>query len=240
MQENNNQQDDKKIKEVKPDEVIEKQVEKSKIEQAPKQKKYYALYLSNIVAVPGISLTCDINNDIEVQGMKEAFNRGEQIVAVASKSPADDVKVENFYDIGCLCAIKRVINQGDGIKLMVVGDGRIKINKISTDKTFSVEGVLIDEQNEFSQRAFELMENTKSVLLKLANERILPPSLRANLFDSELNPSEFADSLIHLLSKDDVSVQAKLFVELDVEKRLGEIYRIAQDFVQRIELRREI
>ena len=236
MQENNNQQDDKKIKEVKPDEVIEIQEK----EQTPKQKKFFALYLSNIVAVPGISLTCEINNDIEVQGMKEAFNRGEQIVAVASKIQADEIKIENLYDIGCLCAIKRVINQGDGIKLMVVGDGRIKIKKVTNDKTFYVEGDLIEEQNEFSQRSFELMENIKSVLLKLANERILPPSLRANLFDSELNPSEFADSLIHLLSKDDVSVQSKLFVELDVEKRLNEIYRIAQDFVQRIELRREI
>ena len=204
-------------------------------------KKYYALYLSNIVGVPGVNLTCDVQNEREAYSIKRAFDAGTPIVLVASKkTDGSDVQIEDFYDIGCLAFIKKVSNQADTLKVMVTGERRVKITKFENATSLTVEVDEVAELNTDSAYTLSLVNDIKSTLAKLANERILPVSLRSSLFNVELTPSEFADSLVHLLAKNDVAQQGELLNELDVEKRLEMLLGMAKKFIQELEIRKEI
>lgn len=203
-------------------------------------KRYNALYLSNIVPVPGVNITCDINNDLETNSMRESFDKGEQIVIVASRDNSAEVKLSELCPIACLCTIKRLTNNGSDVRIMVTGVNRVRIGNFLKTPSLSVEGVVAKELNNSTELTFQAIHHIKSILSDLVRERMLPPTIKMNLLDSDLNPSEFADALVHLLAPDDAKMQNEFLQELDVEKRLHALLELTRKFEQKIELRREI
>ncbi len=203
-------------------------------------KRYNALYLSNIVPVPGVNITCDINNDLETSSMRESFDKGEQIVIVASRDNAAEIKLSEICPIGCLCTIKRLTNNGADVRIMVTGVDRVSVGNFLKTPSLSVEGVVAQEINNSTELTFQTLDNIKGILGDLVRERMLPPTIKMNLLDADLNPSEFADALVHLLAPDDAMTQNEFLQELDVEVRLHRLLELTRKFEQKIELRREI
>ncbi len=203
-------------------------------------KFYNALYLSNIVPVPGVSLTCDINNSLEADSMREAFDKGEKIVIVASREHATEIKLDAICPIGCLCTIKRLTQNGDDVRLMVTGTRRVKISKVTKDPILRVECAAVKEVGDSPVYTFDMMEEIKSILSELISERMLPPAIRINLIEAELLPSEFADALVHLLANDDVDLQNEFLQEINVETRMQKLLDLTKSFEQKLELRKEI
>lgn len=203
-------------------------------------KRYNALYLSNIVPVPGVNLTCDINNSLEADSVREAFDRGDPIVIVASRDSAPEVKMSDICPIACLCTIKRVTKSGDDVRVMVTGTNRVQVSEFAKDPWLKVTGVIVADTNINSVFAYETVERIKDILNDLVRERMLPPAIRVNLIESELNPGEFSDALVHLLANDDVVTQTQFLQELDVEKRLASLLGLVKSFEQKAALRREI
>lgn len=204
------------------------------------QTSFHALYISNIVAVPGINLTCDINNSAEALSMREAFDKGEYIVIVASKEMVDEVDASTLHDIGCLCTIKHIMSEGEDIRLMTTGVCRVKIKSFSKQGNLRVDAVVAKEVNANTAQAANYVGSIKSIISDLIDERVLPPVLRSNLLDAEMSNGEFADALVHLVAKDDVKLQTEFLLELDVEKRLYNVLSKTREFAQKIELRKEI
>ena len=207
-----------------------------------KQTIFNALYLSNIVPVPGanITLTCDINNEAEAQGMQEAFDKGEYIAIVASREPVLEVNINLLYDVACMCTIKSVFHENGSTRVVATAVARLKIDRFIKDNIFRVEAKVARERNVDTAHAYECMARIKAFVRDLIDDRVLPPTLRANLVDTDMNTSEFADSMVHLLAKDDPELQATFLAELDVEKRLESILVLTREFAQKVELRREI
>ena len=242
MQQDNQEKINKQDK--KEEDVVEtnanKVIEEVKETEQPKTKTYYALYISNIVCVPGINLTCDVVSKREADGIMKAFDAGEPIVLVAGKHPAEELNKNNIMSVGCICAIKRISNEADGIKVVTVGEKRIRIVDASIGDYFTVTTETAEEKNAFSEKTILLADELKEVIRRFASERNVPPMIRNALMHEGLAPAELGDSLIHLLSDGDVKVQAELLCELDVEKRLEKLIELAQTLSQKIELKKEI
>ena len=165
-----------------------------------KGRKFYAVYLTNIVAVPGVNLTCDINNEIEAKGVREAFDNNEQVVVVTSKTFKEQPEIDDFVNVGCLCTVKRIMPQGANIRVLLAGDMRVSINKITLGDEFSVLAEIMVDENPDSPKSFELMEEIREQMRILANERALPGQLQTALIDDELEPAQLGDMLIHFLA----------------------------------------
>ncbi len=207
MQENTEQKD------LKPTETVGV-MEKSK------GRKFNALYLSNIVAIPGVNLTCDINNEAEARGIRDAFDRNEQVVVVASKNLTDTPQIDDFVKVGCLCTIKRLMPQGSTLRVLLTGDARLRITKFELGEYFTVCGEVELDTNALTTRAYQLMGEIKTNMRTLADGRALPGQLQALLVDNEIEPAIFSDMVTHFLAKDDLDMQRSLLVETNVEVRL--------------------
>ena len=48
-------------------------------------KRYTGVYLSNIVAVPNVNITCEIGNPEELNNIRLAHERGDQVVLLSSR-----------------------------------------------------------------------------------------------------------------------------------------------------------
>ena len=183
-------------------------------------RKFKALFLSNIVAIPGVNLTCDINNEKEARGIRDAFDNNEQIVVVASKSIVETPQIEDFLEFGCLCTIKRIMPQGSTVRVLLTGDARVKINKFEQGELFTVYGEIELDKNTTTPHAYQLMSEIKAGMRTLADGRALQGQLQAVMLDDEIEPALFSDLLVHFLAKEDLALQRELLVETDVEKRL--------------------
>lgn len=235
----------KKIDTIK-NESNEKKEEAPKLETKKEVKKtsqgreFNALYLSNIVGVPGISLTCDVNNPSEAKGIREAFDKAEQIVIVASKSMVEEPKVNDFIKIGCLCTIKRIMPQGKNIRVVLTVDARAIIREFKLTDTFKVVAEVAVEKNAESNDTFRYFDDIKQKMRELAEDRMLPAHLQNAIIDSEIEPAIFADMLVHFLAKDNIDAQRELLQELDVEKRLKTLSELLLIKLTRSRTKKEI
>ena len=205
-----------------------------------KGRKFYAVYLTNIVAVPGVNLTCDINNEIEAKGVREAFDNNEQVVVVTSKTFKEQPEIDDFVNVGCLCTVKRIMPQGANIRVLLAGDMRVSINKITLGDEFSVLAEIMVDENPDSPKSFELMEEIREQMRILANERALPGQLQTALIDDELEPAQLGDMLIHFLAKDNMDTQRTLLVTPNVEERLTILNNLMTILVTNIKTKKEI
>lgn len=232
MQEN----EEKKIENNEVKDTVAIEVAEEKEQNGKNGRQMYALYLSNIVGVPGVTLTCDINNIKESNGVRKAFDKNESIVIVAAKFMTDEPRLDEFVDVGCMCTIKRLIPQGkDGMRVVLVGESRVKISEFLNDEDdFCVVAEVAVDRNTDTARCYDYISEIKESLTELANSIMLPPHLQNAIVDTLTEPARFSDMLVHFLGKDNMDIQRKLLAELDVEKRLEYINelvvaRLAQD-----------
>ena len=59
-------------------------------------KKYIGVFLTNIVAVPNVNITCDIVSPDELGNIKLAYERGENVVLVSSKDAIPEPTINDF------------------------------------------------------------------------------------------------------------------------------------------------
>lgn len=200
-----------------------------------------ALHLTNLAVVPGVNVTCDINNVFEAQSFKEIFNKKEKIVLITSKNGVMNPTAEDLFEFCCLARIDKIqdISNG-GLKASVVGESRAKITSVVTMKPIIVNVEVLNDINKDSEVAFQKMEVIKKKCKDASKfDRYFPPEVEAQILYNTLTPSQFADSLIHLLVKN-VNVQQKFLSELDVEKRLDIISEALDKFVGSVVWRKQI
>ncbi len=216
--------------------------EKDKVKEKKTQSIFNAMYLSNIVPVPGsnLTLTCDINDKEEAEGMQQAYDLGEDIAVVASSKQTDKVEIDLLYNIACRCRIKSLTKTQSGIRLVALAEERLRVKKFIKDDIFRVEAEPAIEINTQSMHSFDCMTKLRSIIREMVEDHVLPPILRTTLLNAEMTPGTFADALVHLLSKEDPEIQSKFLIELDVEKRLELALTLANEFAQKLIIKKEI
>ena len=204
-------------------------------------KKFIGVFLSNIVAVPNVNITCDIANPEEAKNLKIAFERGENVVLVSSKEGKPEPSINDFCEVGCLCAIKSFSQEQGHTKVLLFGICRVLITKIETlMPEFTLFAQELVEINQNTAEAYQLMKVLKYEL-KLINQktRFLSPVLEAQL-NMEANPAVFSDVLIHVLSKEDIQTQQKLLGLQNVEDRLKAEQQLIKGLREVLALRKKI
>ena len=204
--------------------------------------KYTGVFLSNIVAVPYVNITCDMHNVGELKGLKEAYERGEKVVLLASKDCIPNPTIDDFCDIGCVCEIKQFRENGQDAEVMMMGLQRVKVEKIhSIMPDFILTATPLSEVNANTVLAFQKMNAVKGELRELnRKERFLPPMLENQLLNQDMDPGKFADMMIHLVAKGDMKIQQSLLEMIDVEERLNEIVRLMENVKQVLALKQKI
>lgn len=204
--------------------------------------KYTGVFLSNIVAVPFVNITCDMHNVGELKGLKEAYERGEKVVLLASKDCIPNPTIQDFCEMGCVCDIKQFKENGTDAEVTMLGLQRVKIDKIhSIIPDFILTATPVDDINANTVLANTRMSAIRNELRELnRKERFLPHVLENQLMSTDIGPSKFADMMIHLVAKGDMKVQQTLLEIVDVEERLGEISRLMDNVKQVLELKQKI
>lgn len=205
------------------------------------ESKYYnALYLANMVPVPGVNITCDMMTKSEITSMSEAFEKGEDVVIITSPEHKKEVSLDEICPIGCLCTIKRMNRDGLYLKLMLTGTRRVRVLGITNNGFLQVKASEAMETGDSPLDTLEPMDEIKSIVNGLIDDRLLPPLIRTNLLEVDMTPSEFADAMVHVLVNDDVAMQNEFLQELDVGKRLQRLLTLMENFEQKMMLRREL
>jgi len=205
-------------------------------------KRYTGVFLSNIVAVPFVTITCDINEVGEVRGLRSAYEKGQKVVLIASKGGILNPTIDDFCKVGCECEIKQFIQKGNQTKVVMLGVNRVKIDKIeSILPDFIVLASIMPEINANTVTAYQKMNLIKGNLRVLnQKEPFLPPLLENQLLNMEATPSKFTDVLIHLVAKGDIVSQQQLLEETNVEERLNLIEKLMTNVSQMLELKQKI
>ena len=216
----------------------EQKVEKDNLQAS---KKFIGVFLSNIVAVPSVNITCDIANPEEAKNLKIAFDRREDVVLVSSKEGKPEPTINDFCEVGCLCSIKQFSEEQSHTKVLLFGKCRVKVVKIeSLMPEFILFAQELPELNENSVLAHQKMKALKDDLKQLNQKaRFLPPVLEAQL-SMEANPSVFSDVLVHVLAKDNITTQQTLLSIQNVEERLQMEEELAKNFKEILGLRKKI
>ena len=172
-------------------------------------KQYIGVFLTNIVAVPNVNITCDIVNPEELTNIKIANEKGQKVVLVSSKDGIAEPTINDFFEIGCLCEIKKFVEEEGHTKVLLLGQSRVLINKIeSLQPQFVLYAQELPEVNANSVFAYQKMNILKDELKKINYKtRFLPPMLENQLLNLESSPAKFSDALIHLLAKEDIKTQ---------------------------------
>ncbi len=220
--------------------LSETQITKNVETKKPKGRTFKAIFLSNVVALPGVNITCDINNEIEAKNIKEAFESEEQIVVITSKNFTNEPTPHDFLKVGCLCSIRRVMPLGINIRAILSGDTRVNIHEVFTNREMKVTAEIMKEKHTESARSFQLMEMLRQKLRDIALETSMPNQLRIALEDEELSPAEFGDCFVYFLIKDDRKMHCELLENPDVEKRLEILYNHAVMMLTNVKTKHEI
>ncbi len=204
-------------------------------------KKYTGVYLSNVVAVPNVNITCEIANPEELTNIRLARERGEQVVLLSSKNGKLNPDVDDFFEVGCLCSIRNFEEENGHTKVLLFGECRMLVTKIeSLIPEFVLYAQELAEINANTPQSYQKMKELKEDLRQLnMRTRVLPVMLENQLNNEEL-PDVFSDVLIHLLAKDDIPTQQKLLSIQNVEERLELEQELVKGLKEIMTLRKKI
>lgn len=210
-------------------------------EDAQENLRVGALHLSNLAVVPGVNVTCDIVDPVEIESFKRIFDSKEKIVLASSKDMAINPSKSDLFEFGCLSRIDKIKEFPNGsIKAAIHGECRVRIVSVESMAPIVLNVEKLEEINSDSVQSFAKMEEIRKKCKDACKfDRYFPPEIEAQILYSSMSPANFADSLVHILMKD-VKGQQKLLAELDVEKRLDMISLSLDKFIGSVVWQKQI
>lgn len=204
-------------------------------------KELGALHLTNLVVVPGVNVTCDINNPDEIEVFKNLFKKQEKIVLVSSKNGQINPTAQQLFEYGCVARIDAFRQLPNGLgKANLVGESRVKIVSVKKMMPIVVEVQQLEDINAESNVSYSKMNDIKRKCKDACKfDRFFPAEVEAQILYGSLSPSQFADSLVHILMKK-VKDQQLMLAELDVEKRLDKISITLDKFIGSVVWQKQI
>ena len=96
------------------------------------------LPLRDIVIFPSIVVPLFVGREKSIKALQEAMKTDKSIILVAQKnSETDNPSEKDLFSFGCLSKVLQLLKLPDGtVKVLVEGQKRVKITKISNDTNF--------------------------------------------------------------------------------------------------------
>ncbi len=189
-------------------------------EKAQEIRELDALNLTNLVVMPGVSVTCDVNGSAEGQIVTEIFNKKGKILLVTTKNGAMHPVEKDLFEFACIARVDRIELAEGSLRVTFVGEDRAVIEQVYSMSPFVVRVKVVDDKNAETSEAYRKMNELKKKCCDITKfEKYFPVEIEERFFYGNLSPSIFADLFIHFLTKS-IKVQQRVLKEVDVEKRL--------------------
>ncbi len=208
-------------------------------DEALSSKKYHAIYLSNIVAIPRISLTCDINNVKDVESITKALDKNEPIVVLASLKYNEEPSLDEYLDVACVATINRVTPRPNGLRAVLTGQERVEVLNIDNENGLVATVRHLNDTNSDTLQAYQLVEEIRLKIRNLSAERMFG-ALQAAIMEDDISPANFSELLFHFLVKQDKATMCLYLSEANVEKRLAIVSRLLDIYINNMRTRKEI
>ncbi len=201
------------------------------------------LSLKNSVVFPFLATPLIVGRKKSLEAIRKASDEYKVIVVVAQKEEnKEDVKKEDLYDVGTICAIKQLANVSENeIKCIVEGISRIKIKYyIQTEPYFRVATERIKEIPFVEDEETEKLNTT----IKMQVEKFiqlgipLPTAFvvaATNISKTEIQADLFASYLLSSTSQ-----KQKILEENDLKKRLIKLSDFLGEELNKFEVHSQI
>jgi len=197
------------------------------------------LITRELIVFPGITQPIEAGRPISVNAIETSRDETDSLIFVTAQkdSSIDDPKEKDVYEIGCLCRVTTIMEQGKSLKIRINPTDRVKFENVYFDeskKIYIAKGVLLDykkstieDDNKLRDSILKKMDKTPDIY------RILPKAYTQS-FDTKPF-TLIAYELIHSLSNSNKNRQ-KALEENDKEK----LFNIVSDAINGYRLSMEI
>ena len=185
--------------------------------------KYPLLYTRGIVVYPFQEVTIDVGRSSSIALLDYAINNKLDIVVTSQKDiKEDDPSIDNHFDFGTVCSIKKFIKRNGYCKLTIFGSSRIQITSVDTIDYIrfadgiekKTEGINDIETEALTKRA---IRDFNSIAAKYGRPGF--PLSTINDFDFHV-ASSLVDTFAQIYVQD-VNEKAKFLETLDIKKRIN-------------------
>lgn len=206
------------------------------------------LPLRNTVLFPGVVFPVTVGRDKSIKLIKEAYAKDKIIGVVAQKDQAiEDPKAEDFYKLGTLAHILKMLKMPDGnITVIIQGKQKFEIEQITSEEPYfradvkSVSETKAAKNKETNatvdsirELATQIVENSPNIPSEanFALKNIHSPSFLVNFISSNLNVS--VDEKQEILELNNFKKKANMVLKyLDKELQMLELKNKIQSKVK--------
>lgn len=186
---------------------------------------------------PHMVIHFDAGREMSVKALDEALLRDSKVVLVSQKDyQVEEPTIDELYEIGTLAVIKQTFKLSNGnIRVLVEGESRVKIDKITSEKPFfegevteydyQADQVVMDDKLEAVMRLV-LMDVQEFVSLnsQISKEVIF------SLMDID-DPGRLADVIVSYMQLKQEE-HYRILAEFDVYQRLESVHSILRNEIE--------
>ncbi len=205
-------------------------------------KSYPIIPLRDVVIFPGIVTTLFVGRSKSVEALNAATNSNKKIVLVAQRDASnEDPGFSDIYEYGSVSNILQLIKLPDGtMKVLVEGDKRCKIKKITEEKNYLK--AIVSEIPDDVIKVSESMNLVKFIKGKfkdyVSSTKKIPPEIYSTI-EAIDDLSNLIDNIVNHLNVD-TSQKQEILEIIDLQKRAENILTFIESQLDVIDVEQRI
>ena len=205
-------------------------------------KNYPIIPLRDVVIFPGIVTTLFVGRSKSVEALNAATNSNKKIVLVAQRDAAnEDPGFSDIYEYGSVSNILQLIKLPDGtMKVLVEGDKRCKIKKITEEKNYLKATVseILDDVIKVSE-SMNLVKFIKGKFKDyVSSTKKIPPEIYSTI-EAIDDLSNLIDNIVNHLNVS-TSQKQEILEIIDLQKRAENILTFIESQLDVIDVEQRI
>ncbi|MDF2439910.1 MAG: ATP-dependent Lon protease [Abditibacteriota bacterium] len=198
---------------------------------------------TNLVLFPFMMAPLTVGRPASLRALDAAL-QGDRLIVVTlqREENIEQPTPEELHDIGCACAIVRMMRQPDGsAQVIVQGIARVRLSEWNTDaaQVLRARAEAFADPDERPMAIQALMNNLLSTFRRIVELSPILPDEALQAAQSQTEPGRLADFVASTLNVEP-NVRQELLAETDVQKRLERVTQLASDEVNVLELTSQI
>jgi ATP-dependent Lon protease len=202
------------------------------------------LPLRDVVLFPHMVMPLFVGRDKSINALEEAMANNQNIFLVAQKTPEEQYRVKNLYNVGTIASVLQLLRLPDGtFKVLVEGQRRAKVKEfVGRGSKSRFLSVLCQPLSEISKDKKQIKASMRSLLsqfeLYLSSNPKVPPELMNTLSGIE-DPSRLTDTIVsHLDLK--VPQRQKVLEQQDILLRIGDLMELVEGELEVLKVEKKI
>ncbi len=217
-------------------------MEQKQVKDTVDLQTYPLLPLRDVVVFPKMVLPLFVGRDRSISALEAAMADGKKVFLAAQKDAGvDEPAAADLYDIGTVATVLQLLKLPDGtVKVLIEGDERAELVKISDNEEYMVADVLHHEAKILSEREAESLSH---VLMNQFEQYVkLSKKVPAEVLSSLKNitdPSRLVDTMSAHLSLN-VAEKQKLLELENIRERIEQIMTYIETEIDLLEVEKRV